>query len=244
MARSFDGTNDCLESTSQPLPAHGTNAFTVAFWFRSLTTARTNDYICSGLGGENSGAIIYEFVDNQIEFYGNPGGGTDPRTSSQIAIADTNWHHIAYRKAASGAAEWAKYLDGTKTVINASISFSLSGAAHNHFKLGASTSTGTAGDFANIELAEFAVWTSAVSDDDIAAMADGVSPLFYKPNTYWQLIGQMSPEQARQGTLALTVTGATAAAHPRVIYPAGAQYGNPFVTAAPAAAGSSLIAWF
>src|SRR5687768_17301520 len=126
MAWSFDGTNDYVGRTSTPpLAAHGTNPFTVAFWFRSLNNGRTNDYICSGLSGGNGAAIIYEFVDNKIEIYNAGGSGTDPRPSSDITIADTNWHHIAYRKSASGTSEWAKYLDGTKTVINASISFSL-----------------------------------------------------------------------------------------------------------------------
>jgi hypothetical protein len=214
MARSFDGVNDWIGNNAQPLVSHGTNAFTVAFWLRSLDNARTNDYICSGLGGENAGALIYEYVDNQIEFDGNPGGGTDPRTSSGITIADTNWHHVAYRKQ-SGTAEWAKYLDGSKTVINASISFNLSGAAQNHFKLGASTSTGTAGDFANIELARFGVWNSAVADAHIEAMAKGMNPLKFRPTHYWELLGNDSPERATFGGLSLTVTGATKADHPR-----------------------------
>lgn len=243
MARSFDGTNDYLSRSTQPLPAHGTNAFTVAFWFRSLDNGRTNDYICSGIAGENAGAIIYEFVNNQIEFYNAAGSGTDPRTSSGITIADTNWHHIAYRKQ-SGTAEWAKYLDGSKTVINASISFSISGAAQNFFFLGASSATGTPGDYANIELADFGVWTSAVSDADIARMAAGFSAKFFKPNYLWELYGTASPETQYGNTLPLTVNGATAAAHPRIILPSGGDYPNPSVTAAPVVGGSTLIAWF
>lgn len=216
MARSFDGTNDVLTSTTQPLPTHGTNPFTVAFWFRALDNSRTNDYVCSGIGGENSGAIIYEYVDNTVEFYGAP-SGSDPRTSSGLVVADTNWHHIAYRKAASGAAEWAKYLDGSKTVINASISFNLSGSAHNHFFLGASSAAGVAGDFANVELARFGVWNTAVADAHIEAMANGMSPLRFKPTHYWELTGNQSPELNAFGTLPLTVTGATKADHPRGI---------------------------
>lgn len=216
MARSFDGVNDYIGNGSVvPLPSHGTNPFTVAFWFRSLDNSRTNDYICSGIGGGNAGAIIYEYVNNQIEFYNASGSGTDPRTSSGITIADTNWHHVAYRKSASGTSEWAKYLDGTKTVINASISFNLTGASDIDFYLAASTSSGTPGDYANIELARFGVWGSAVADTNIEAMAKGMNPLKFRPLHYWELVGNDSPERSAFGNLPLTVTGATKADHPR-----------------------------
>lgn len=213
MARSFDGTNDYIgNATARPLVTHGTNPFTVAFWFRSLDNSRTNDYICSGIGGGNAGAIIYEYVDNQIEFYNAAGSGTDPRTGSGITIADTNWHHVAYRKGGSGTSEWAKYLDGAKTVINASISFNLTGATDIFFYLGAAS---TSSDFANVELARFGVWNTAVADANIEAMAKGMNPLKFKPTHYWELLGNQSPELNAFGTLPLTVNGATKADHPR-----------------------------
>jgi hypothetical protein len=216
MARSFDGTDDWIGNSTPPLLGNDTGAFTVAFWFRALTNARTNDYVCSGLGRENCGAILYEYVDNNVEFYNGAGSGTDPRTGSGLVVADTNWHHIAWRKAASGASEWAKYLDGSKTVINASISFSINGISGSHWKLGsASAGASGASDYANIELARFGVWASAVDDSHIEEMAKGISPMRFRPTHYWELMGNKSPETSPIGSASLTVTGATKADHPR-----------------------------
>lgn len=217
MARSFDGVNDWISNGSGiPLPTHGTNPFTVACWFRALSNAQSNTYISNGIAGENCGALLYEYVDNTVEFYGAP-SGSDPRVSSGLTVADTAWHHIAYRKAASGAAEWAKYLDGTKTVINASISFNLTGTAHSVFGIGCPSSAGVfgGGGFCNCEVARFAVWNTAIADVHIEAMAKGMNPLKFKPTFYWELLGNDSPERSMSGALPLTVTGATKADHPR-----------------------------
>jgi hypothetical protein len=71
-------------------------------------------------------------------------------------------------------------------------------------------------------LAEVALWTTALGQADFDTYNLGYSPLFIKRESllgYWHLFGRSSPESERINGLAGTVTGATWAAHPRVIYP-------------------------
>lgn len=234
MARSFNGTNQQLASgTGLTIPFDGSNGpFTFAFWFRATSNAQSNTYIFTftDAGGGNQTSIIYEYVNDAVEFY-TTAGGASPRTGSQIAVADTSWHHVAYRKSASGASEWAYFLDGTKTVINASINFTLPTGTDR-------LCMGSAGgsNHCACELADVATWDSSVSDADMAAMAKGFSSRFYRPLFSWDLIGRNSPETPYRGSIELTVTGAANAAHPRIIYPRRKQ-----VAFAPAAAAASAV---
>lgn len=221
MARNFNGSSHYLTNTSSPLNGVS-GAFTVAFWFRAVNNSQTNTYICSGVGEDNRGAILYEYVNNTIEFFNSGIGTPDPRTGSGIVVADTSWHHIAYRRAGSGASEWAKYLDGAKTVINASANFSLSGGGSATFYLGRSSG----GDYCNCEIQDFACWNTPVLDAHIEAMSKGFSPAFFDPTHYWSLGGNQSPEPNYKGTLPLTVSGATKADQKAIIYPQSPHYPN------------------
>ena len=220
MARNFNGTSDLAESaTGISPPLDGSNGpFTVAFWFRSTSTSQTNKYILNFT--ENGGAydqasVIYEFVNDKVEFFASGYGGTDPRTGSQITVADTNWHHIAYRKDASGASAWNYFLDGTKTQISASINFTISSALTRVF-VGAQVGAGFP---CACDIADLGTWNTSVDDASIAAMAKGYTGMFFSPTFFWDFVGKNSPETARRGGLDLTLTGTAAASHPRIIYP-------------------------
>lgn len=86
-------------------------------------------------------------------------------------------------------------------------------------------------------IAEAAVWNVELSAAEIAILAAGYSPLCLarRPVAYWPLLGRFSPEIDTVGRFDLTVTGAVAAEHPRIIYPRSRQIGVP-VAAAPGAA--------
>lgn len=234
MARNFNGTSHELASgTGLTIPFDGSaGPFTFAFWFRATSNAQSNKYIFTftDSGGTNQTSIIYEYVNDKIEFYVNPASGSDPRPGSQIGVADTNWHHIAYRKSASGASEWAYFLDGTKTVISASSTFTLPTGTDRIYM-------GSAGGVGHCacELADVAAWSASVSDADIAAMAKGFSSKFFRPLFAWDLIGRNSPETPYRGGIELTVTGAMNASHPRMIYPRRRQAFS-VAAAAPASA--------
>jgi hypothetical protein len=152
-----------------------TGAFTVAFWIKANSlTGTPNSYV---FGDGNSGdatpqwAVIYGFVAGTVEVY-SPQSSGNARTGSQIALPDTGWHHVAYRRAASGSAEWAMFLDGVKTVINASINVSLGVAANlNRFTLFDSSASGNGFPGA---LQDVGFWNRALTDAEILQLVAGV----------------------------------------------------------------------
>ena len=254
MARNSDGTSGNGLQVAAGSLLSGGGPWCIAFWFKSNDVSQTNRYISSFDTGTPQKAIIYGFVNSggnaQIEFFSSTGHtGTNPRTGSQITITDTNWHHIAYRKAGTGTAEYARFLDGTKTVINASAT-TVFGLTSNITTLFNSTTLTTSA--VNAHMAEFAVWDhisgggAVPNDAQIAALAKGASPLFFPRGlvsggvsvgttlaAYWPMRTGGAAEVSRlsrTGVFSLANTGTVQSAHPRMIYPTSPRVG---FTAAP-----------
>lgn len=70
-------------------------------------------------------------------------------------------------------------------------------------------------------IAEVAKWNRELSDTEITALGKGFSPLFFLNSLefYAPLIGNNSPEINYLSSVTGTVTEATKAPHPRIIYP-------------------------
>lgn len=102
-------------------------------------------------------------------------------------------------------------------------------------------------------LAEIGVWNVALTDAEVAALGAGVCPLLIRPASlylYVPMFGQASPEPSLVHNTGIgstkpsfTITGATAAEHPRVIYPRAPQIRTkvPSAGGAGAASGSSTV---
>jgi len=118
MALEFDGSTQYIQVAHNAL-FNFTNNFSIVFWFKATNTTQTDTYIIQK--GSNRWSIIWEFVDNAVEFYTGSYTGTNPRTGSQLTINDTNWHHIVY---AYNGTTWAGYLDGVQ-VFSVSRTFTL-----------------------------------------------------------------------------------------------------------------------
>jgi len=119
----FDGMNDFMEiedSNSLDL----INTFTISLWMKPSVLTQTNRYILSklktGTTTNNSYSIIWEYTDNQVEFYSEAYSGTDPRTSSGMNVNNTNWNHVVY---AYDGTTWEGYLNGSK-IFSVSRTFS------------------------------------------------------------------------------------------------------------------------
>lgn len=79
-------------------------------------------------------------------------------------------------------------------------------------------------------LAEIGIWDVVLTDAQVLVLANGVSPLMVEPESliaYWPLLGRYSPEIDLVGGFDMAVTGATAADHTRVFYPARSRL-SPF----------------
>lgn len=85
-------------------------------------------------------------------------------------------------------------------------------------------------------LAEFAVWDAILTPAEMAALGQGVSPLLIRPQSlvsYVPLLGGQSPEPDWKIAGGATVSGATAATHPRVFKPSGLRLGAPTLSYPP-----------
>ena len=225
MARLFNGTSD-IATVSTAYLAGSSGPFTISFWMKSANLTQTNTYLLASQDDTGTGqwGPIYGYANDglghdQVEF--NDNLSSSPRTGSQITILDTNWHHIVYRYLGA-ASEWAFLLDGTKTVINASISFTLSTGLTN-------TSVGAVNlnsppstvNLFNGSLAEIAFWTTNLTDANITSLAAGASARSFSLANlvaYWPLCGVASPEPDTSGAgHNLTLTGTTGAVHPKTL---------------------------
>jgi hypothetical protein len=186
--------------------------FTVAFWHKSGNPAQGAGYIANNNDGGPQISVISGFATSggfdEIEFF-TSGGGSDFRTGSQIPTPDSNWHHYAYRS--NGATgEWALFVDGVKTVINATLFGTLpqiTGPACTLI-LGGS----------EMSLARYYISTAALSDGQIAAMAGATcSTSGVSGTVLYALLGQGSPDPEHSpspNTNSFTVTGATVSTGP------------------------------
>jgi hypothetical protein len=163
--------NTVIEDTSFG-PLSGSNGpFTIAFWFQSTNVNPGQSYVFQGFSsGPSQWAVIYGYTSQEIEFY--DGASSAPRTNSGITITDQNWHHVAYRKNASGSSEWDRFLDGVKTEINASINFTLP-TVGSFYVFNADNN----GALCHCSLTDIALYNTALLDTDIQILAQGARPL-------------------------------------------------------------------
>lgn len=189
-ALSFDGTDDYV-SVVDTASLRVTNNFTFSFWFKPGNLSQSNTYIISRGQGANQTAILWEYTNNQVEFFGNGYTGSDPRTGSGITISDTDWHHISY---AYNGTTWSGYLDGTQ-VFSTTRTFSLEGSAASGFTMG-SAASGSA--FVNASIDEVRVYNTALTvaqiqslykagDSDVMNVADINGNLNSGLTGYWAL---------------------------------------------------------
>ncbi|KPA18019.1 Pentaxin, partial [Candidatus Magnetomorum sp. HK-1] len=153
----FSGTTDYAylpNHTSQYI----SNTFTVEFWFKAANTSQSQTYILGK--AVNYWNVLYEYVDNTIEFYCPSATGSDPRPGSGIPIADTKWHHIAYSYDGS---IWSGYLDGVQ-VFSVPLTFSIPTASTDVIYLGAA---GPSLGAVAMHIDEFRLWSIGRSANEI-----------------------------------------------------------------------------
>lgn len=190
--------------------------FTLSLWFR-VTTAASNPHIftvTNAVGGGwalriNSATMILRMND----WSGNFTHGTTLSTGV--------WYH-AYFRGISTTDKWL-YINGAGGVQRTT-SDTVGTPVVTTVGILQTAATPTFALPFDGEVAEVALWNVDVgAGDELAALAKGVSPALIRPQSllqYWPLVGRYSPEISIKGGYDLTVTGATASAHPRIFYPA------------------------
>lgn len=208
IARHSDGSSGTyLAMTTQGAAfANSTGPWTFCAWIKPDSIIGTPQlYIFESnknLVGQFS--IIYGYSAATVEVFNSP--GDDFRTGSQIVLPNTNWHHIAYRKAATGTAAYDKFLDGVKTSINASFTGTINACTGDMAAYG----TDTAANLFAGALFDVACVNTNLTDGQITSLAGGAlfSSLGILGTLYnnWRMDGS-SPEVDRGLGYSLVVNG-------------------------------------
>jgi len=213
MSRDFPGTNSNFLSISNPpggLDITGT-AMTIMAWInpdvvvanaqiagKDIVSSNPRQYSLLISGGSK---VRFFIIDS--------GGGVD-FVDSPSAPATSAWHHWAAVKDATGASAMRIYLDG---VLAASVTSNRSIAdTAGNFRIGNRDTN----DFAfDGKIQDVAVYNAALTVDEIASIAKGVSPqMVRRPNlvAHYPLWGNSSGDEAdlTGGVATLTETGTVA----------------------------------
>ena len=229
MARDFDGTNDKLSITTPMVTAY---PFTFSGWFNADNITNDGmivaecDIATTGERWMLQTAGFSEPTD-ALRFMSTAGG------TSVIAITSSGYSAGVWSHACGvgrSATSRDVYLNGGSKGSNATNS---TPAGLDNTTIGVRTHTSDGVRMAGL-IAEVAIWSTDLSDAEVAILADGYSALFVQPASlvaYWPIIGRTSPEIDIVGGNNMTVTEAVVADHPRIIYPA-----MPYIITAPAAA--------
>lgn len=228
MSRTFvSASSQFLEAASVPI---GSAPLTIACWFNSNTITANQILVSLGKSTDSTNAFA-------LAIFGAVGG--DPvratTTATTAASADSTagysantWQHACAVFSAANAR--AAFLNGTNKGTNTT---SRTPSGVDVTTVGALNGGGSHTIFMSGLIAEVAIWSSALTDTEVALLALGYSPILISPQSlafYAPLIGLNSPEiELREGR-SLTVTGATVGVHTRMFYPGSGKI-NPFASA-------------
>lgn len=211
MARTFVRASSQYAEVSAAAITTGPAVCTFACWYKPSSIANgtalgigdlqaTSRYFALGMDG--SGNAFFE-----------PTGAT---ATSASTMTNGVWAHIAGVQ--SSASSRVVYLNGTAGTPNTT---TVTSAAETLevTTVGGLMLNGSRLSFAGGDIAECAIWAIALTAADVTRLAAGQSPMNVgasPPVRFWRIFGDQSPEPDYYTADSLTVTGATAAAHPPV----------------------------
>ena len=209
MARLFDdATPDFLEADIATFTAA---PFTISAWFRSDDLSDTLVkvlYFCGDKDVEDEHwdvGMEEAAKSNTIQLRAKTASSSSQASTTTSPSINT-WHHAC--TVAASATDRAAFIDGGSKGISVT----------NRIPAGADrTSIGRRGDSTPTrewsgDIAHVAVWNVALTDDEVATLAEGISPLRVRRDAliaYWPIGGQ-SAEPDIVGGLNLTVNGTPA----------------------------------
>lgn len=196
MARTFDRTQ---QHYAEATPGATGYPLTFACWFK--TSDLSNNHALMSLGDTSGDNDCFELLARGA-VSGDPvsatvrAGGTESNANSTTGYSSTAWNHACAVFASS--TNRAVFLNGgnkgTSTADRAP-------APATAFRIGRrALSSVTA--YAGATIAEAAMWNVALSDEEVAALASGISPVLIRRENligYWPLLGIGSPEREYTG---------------------------------------------
>ena len=130
----FDGTDDYLQTVYDADHTLVSN-FTILAIIKPSNLTQTNKYFLSRSGQDYN--LLWEYVNNSVEFYASGATGDDPRTGTSLLFTNVSTHHvIAYTYDGSNQ---IGYLDGVQSFDSAK-TFSLKNSL-SFLRIGQSSSS-------------------------------------------------------------------------------------------------------
>lgn len=221
MARLYASASSQAHTLAKAFLASSAGPFTVALWLKPTALSGSVKGVMGCGVDTNFWMVGYTGSTNEVQFYAEGGTG-DPYAGSTFTLPSnvvTAGASIAYRYKGA-ASEWSRWLNGTKTVIGASTTFTL-GTLTASFEIGRIYG----GFYVDATIAEVAIWTTALHDEQMRELAAGVAADRVGGTGalagYWPLRGNSSPERSYVLLAdSLTAVGSpTQAAHPTIVPP-------------------------
>ncbi len=221
MARNLGGTTADKISIANASPINITGtAFSLSAWLKKADTG-TRRYVC-GKSGASASPYAYGLrvdASNQIVGLIDDGTAVYENAASTTSVAANTWYHVLMVKNGTGAGALKLYVNGSlEGTSNSNVSLvSNSNALVFGYRDVAATSEIWSGD-----LAEAAIWNTALDATDASNLAAGKSAFFVKPGNlafYAPFLGVDSPERDVINGNNGTLTGTSQATHPTIVYP-------------------------
>lgn len=206
MAYEFNGTNQWMDTTSAPVTAA---PLTIGCWFRCFQNTANQVLVIL----EQSNSFNFFNLGVRGAVGGDPiavvaFGASSEATSSTVGYTINTWHHAC--AVITSATLREIYLDagnkGTGTV-------SITPSGINKISIGRFSS----GQFYTGQIAEVGVWNAALTADEIASLAKGMTCDKVRPQSlvfYAPLVRDL--QDVRGGLTITNNNSATVATHPRV----------------------------
>jgi hypothetical protein len=201
MARSFNGTSDTMQNTTNPLAS---GAFTYALWCFLNGTTGTRIF---GSGNITFGIIQYFSFNadgNTNLFAFAPARGINPQAVANATSSTGSWFHLAATYVTTPLT--TLYVNGVAQTTTSATAADFSG---DRMTIGSNPPLN--GAWFNGLSADATIWTTNLSATEVAALANGVRPNAIRPSSlvrWWALDGRQSPEPDLSGNAQnMTLTG-------------------------------------
>lgn len=174
----FDGSDDYV-MVPDDATLDITSAFSICMWVKPDNLTQTNKYLLSKPKvGDNVYAVLWEYVNDSVEFYSGQYTGDDPRTGTSMTFASADWNHIAY---VYDGSTWKGYLNKVEQ-FSLSKTFTLDTSTENLF-LGAH-STGNRFDG---RLHDVRIFNTALTSAQVTSVYDGDSVAISNLKGQWKM---------------------------------------------------------
>lgn len=213
MARNFDG-NDTLTMGTPPVLTLNRD-FSLSIWYKKDSDPASDGRALLSHGTSawylrtNSDGKL-EFLESQVAVILTAG----------TAVGNGAYHHAVVTVDNASPANVIIYLDGVDD--GSATTTGSFGDEVQQATIGVETSNSGEVEFFVGDLAECAIYGTALAPRDAAQLGAKFSPRLVRPDkliAHWPLIGRTSPEIDIVNRNNATVTGATVAVHPPIIYP-------------------------